>query len=109
VSPWGNGATSHAVRPGGEIDERYAPERRAACVDGERFPLTLAAGAAFSSFAEDVEHGLDIVVAGMTARLAAPDPVTETPGAGRTDGGSIGARPHPSGPEQNSGSRRRTP
>jgi len=54
-------------RPG-KRDPRYDPGQRERRIDGERFPLTMAAGEAMFSFDEQFEKGLETIIRGSRPR-----------------------------------------
>jgi TetR/AcrR family tetracycline transcriptional repressor len=54
-------------RPG-KRDPRYDPGKREQRIDGERFPLTLAAGEAMFNFDEQFEKGLATIIRGLRPR-----------------------------------------
>lgn len=63
-----------AVRPRpDEPDERYQPDRRAARIDSDRFPLTHEAGATLALHPDArFDHGVDLILRALSPAL--PDP-----------------------------------
>jgi TetR/AcrR family transcriptional regulator, tetracycline repressor protein len=56
-------------RPG-QRDQRYEPDKRAARLDAEKFPLALAAGQeVFTGFDDRFEHGLRLIISGLEQSL----------------------------------------
>ena len=60
-----------AVHPRpGQRDPRYDPNTRAKRLDGERFPLALAAGQeVFTGYDDHFDHGLRLIIAGLKQSL----------------------------------------
>jgi AcrR family transcriptional regulator len=70
------------VRPSGARDHRFDPDARRARLDGEQAPLTAAASDyLFGDFDRSFTDGLELIIAGFAARLAAGQPTSRPNGS----------------------------